>query len=185
MIEGNFRMIVCLGWGSLIWNQKNLKVMGEWSTDGPSVAVEFTRQSNNGRLTLVINEGSEALPVLWAKMDVDTLEEAIDNLRDREETAKRYIGHWVSGNNSPSDICELADWAESKSVKAVVWTALPPRFRDENGTAPSIHEAIEYLLKLNPDKREPAEEYVRKTPLQIRTKYRVEFEEKLGWTPTG
>lgn len=57
-------MIVCLGWGSLIWDQKNLPVKGQWHEDGPSLPVEFVRQSINGRLTLVIDQSSQLMPVL-------------------------------------------------------------------------------------------------------------------------
>lgn len=52
-------MIVCLGWGSLIWNPGVLKTQGYWHDSGPKISVEYLRQSKDGRLTLVIDEGGE------------------------------------------------------------------------------------------------------------------------------
>ena len=46
-------MIVCLGWGSLIWRPGDLPV-GDWRDDGPEIKVEFVRESTDHRLTLVL-----------------------------------------------------------------------------------------------------------------------------------
>ncbi|HOW68396.1 MAG TPA: hypothetical protein P5055_13320 [Candidatus Paceibacterota bacterium] len=48
--------IAILGWGSLIWNPRDLPITGDWQGDGPVLPIEFTRISDNGRLTLVIDE---------------------------------------------------------------------------------------------------------------------------------
>jgi hypothetical protein len=40
---------VCLGWGSLIWDPRELPIAVEWQTNGPLLAVEFARQSKKGR----------------------------------------------------------------------------------------------------------------------------------------
>ena len=34
----------------------------EWAHDGPSLPVEFARQSRDGRMTLVISENTKAMP---------------------------------------------------------------------------------------------------------------------------
>jgi hypothetical protein len=60
--------IVCRGWGSVIWNTGAVPTAGTWQTDGPSVPVEFARQSDDGRMTLVIADETRSPPVLWSAL---------------------------------------------------------------------------------------------------------------------
>ena len=177
-------MIVCLGWGSLIWNPDCLAIIGKWKMNGPEVPVEYLRQSNNGRLTLVIDPQVPKSTVLWAKMKTNNLAEAKENLRVREGKAKpEYIGSWRQGDPGPEEIPTLALWAEQVQASAVIWTALPAKFDNMNFRKPSYPEAVKYLKGLPRDKRILAEEYVRRTPLQVRTPYREHLEDEFGWTP--
>lgn len=63
----------------------------------------------------------------------------------------------------------------------MIWTALPPKFDGEDERAPTMAEAVDYLSGLEGEIRKRAEEYVRRTPPQIRTEYRQRFERELGW----
>lgn len=68
-------------------------------------------------------------------------------------------------------------------LKGVVWTALGPKFNEEQERRPSQFEALAFLRSLDTEASKLAEDYVRKTSTQIRTEYRRAFELGLGWTP--
>jgi hypothetical protein len=73
--------IACLGWGSLIWNPGSLPIQREWFKDGPFGSVEFTRQSSDGRITLIINPNAFPVRLLWAHMLTTELQPAREALR--------------------------------------------------------------------------------------------------------
>ncbi|RVA06538.1 hypothetical protein EN938_05865 [Mesorhizobium sp. M7A.F.Ca.US.001.02.1.1] len=177
--------IACLGWGSLIWCQKALPVIGGWQTDGPLMPIEFTRQSNDKRITLVITPDAPPLRTLWVALSVKTLAEAKAVLAAREGISdaniKHSLGAWSAGGGSPHGI---GDWAAGKGLAHVVWTALKPKMGTEYRT-PSIAEVLAHLTGLSGHDRDRAEEYVRMTPRQITTPYRAAIEQALGWTPQG
>ncbi len=68
--------IACIGWGSLVWQPKDLIIQNEWHSDGPMLPVEFIRQSENGRLTLVITQNATPVRTLWALMSTTEIEQA-------------------------------------------------------------------------------------------------------------
>jgi len=177
--------IACLGWGSLIWDPRELPIQRRWFEDGPFVPVEFTRQSSDGRITLVIEPCAAPVRVLWAVMLSPDLPSAREALRNREGiTGNNWtsrIGSWQRGQGAPQPIPELAEWAQAHGVDAAVWTALGPRFNGQE-TAPSADQVIAYLRGLTGPKRENAERYVRCAPRQIDTEYRRRIEAELGWS---
>jgi hypothetical protein len=177
-------MIVCLGWGSLIWRPENLALEEPiaWHRDGPVLPVEFARKSQKSRLvTLVLMDEGPAVPLLWAEMTNRNVDEARSHLAKREGTSDGWIGCYSSADSFPH-IEAISAWARAKDIDGVVWTALPPRF-DADDEVPSAEQVVMYLRSLDEETRAKAEEYVRKAPLQIRTPYRAIIERDLGWTP--
>ncbi len=173
-------MIVGLGWGSLIRDPQNLPVKGKWQNDGPFLPVEFLRQSNNGRLTLVIDPASTPLKVLWVELNVCKLSDAAEQLRIREGTSSANIGQWPDGSGFEFGE-EIGNWAGSKGIHGVVWTALGPTFAETAGYRPSQEEAVAYLSSLSGEQKCLAREYVENAPQQIDTVYRRAIKAALGW----
>jgi hypothetical protein len=168
----------------LIWDPRELPIVGRWLGDGPFVPVEFARQSSNGRITLVITPGAVPVRVFWAQFAPMDLADACDALGGREGVPdgwrEKYIGRWRVGDDPPDAIPGLAPWAQGRGVDAVVWTALPPRF-DGQEQVPAVDEVIGYLEGLRGGTRDEAERYIRCAPAQTDTAYRRRIEVELGW----
>ena len=180
--------IVCLGWGSLIWRLGGLPVDG-WRPDGPCVRVEFVRQSSGGQLTLVLHDAADPVPSLWATMQIENLDEAVNALAMREgkdgkplSNSERDIGQWPRDNGEPN-IVNLASWASVRGIDYVIWTALRPRFGVTDERWPTKEEAGKYLKGLSGRERDDAEQYVRYAPQQVHTAYRKHIVRLLGWNP--
>lgn len=179
--------IACLGWGSLIWKPQTLPIQKRWFTDGPLLPIEFARQSNDGRITLVITPGAQPVRSLWIPMTVFDSTTAQSMLAEREgirkEDIPKYIGYWGATGSHASELAEtIGHWAVPLGLDAVIWTNLPPKFNHRE-QVPTVEEVIAYLRDLPPEVQQRAEEYVRKTPFQIDTTYRRRIEAELHWTP--
>lgn len=181
--------IACLGWGSLIWRPQSLLIRSEWFHDGPFLPIEFTRQSDDGRLTLVITEGAKPLRTLWALMSTDDLVVAKDSLRVRENIGRRSLINKISVV-SKEELIEndtvkslIQNWAINLGLDAVIWTDIPSRFNDEFRIL-TVEEAVNYFKSpsLDFNIRKNAEEYIRKAPKQIDTDFRRRFETEFGWS---
>jgi hypothetical protein len=170
--------IVALGWGSLVWDSRNLPVIGGWSGDGPELPLEFARESADRRMTLVIVEAQTVAPVLWTFLDVETLDQAVTILADREGVPKRHvIGRWPNHTTVPYLHEEvIGRWAKRKNLNGVVWTALPAGMRSTRGVTPDLQEVKKHLETLDDTARMKAAEYIRRAPSQIKTAYRSELE---------
>jgi len=182
-------VIICLGWGSLIWDPRELPVHGSWQRNGPLLPIEFARQSQDDRITLVCVPGFPLVQSLWIRLKSITLDEACEALRERENISRKRIdqdiGVWVRDQlvDNGSYIATIAAWATSLGFDAVIWTNLQPKFRGDDRRIPTIEEVLEHLTNLTEKKREKAEQYIRMTPRQIQTEYRVKIENVLKWLP--
>ena len=197
-------MIVCLGWGSLVWNLGGLPVeklrtrrnisswarcaetlgndVGDWQSSGPMVKVEFVRQSKGDRLTLVLHDTPKSVCSFWARMTVTTPDEAVRALARREGTSTCKIGQWPKDNGQPN-IENLGTWASSRNIDHLIWTALGPKFFGQEGVCPTEDEAVAFLSGLSGSARVHAKQYVRCAPRRIKTPYRRRTERCLNWTP--
>ena len=175
-------MIVCLGWGSLIWRPGDLPV-DDWREDGPAVSVEFVRESQDRRLTLVLDPNAVSVTSLWAPMTMTDLSTAVLELAAREGTGRENIDTWSAGEDDPAKLPGLREWVTGRDINHVIWTALEPRFRRTSGERPSVDQALAHLKGLTGHDQVKAEQYVRRAPRQIRSAYRERFERSLGWTP--
>jgi hypothetical protein len=179
--------IVFLGWGSLIWDPRDFQRIGEWYGDGPRLPVEFARISKDERLTLVLYPNVDRVQVLWAYAEVNSLDQAVEDLRQREGTKQSLIGFdSIKENKSrcqivPEILNEIRGWATKKKLDAVVWTDLPSNFKEKRRKEFNENNVIEYLKSLQGEEQQKAREYIEKAPLQIMTKMRHIIKKELGW----
>ena len=131
--------IAILGWGSLLWDPGSLPMSGEWQQDGPVLPVEFSRISDEGALTLVIDERhGVGVPTQYALSPGPSIDEAVIDLHRHEGCPPKKIGFLEVATDRISprarerhpNACEcIKAWAAEHGFDAVVWTALSPRFR--------------------------------------------------------
>lgn len=182
--------IAILAWGSLIWEPRGLALVSPWVLSGPEVPLEFSRVSlsRGGALTLVIDSiNGIALPTSVAVSAFQTLDEARENLGEREGCGARGVGYvncydqtWYS-RQLPSVIDGIASWGRKQGFGAVIWTDLEPnfaaidksRFSDSEPFATfTIEHAQRYLHGLRAPGDALARAYIRKAPAHIETPLR-------------
>lgn len=179
--------IAILGWGSLIWDPRDLNFDGRWRENGPRLPIEFARISSGGRLTLTITPGRPLVPVLWTMSTEHTLAAARENLARREGSSVSQIGVWRPGGQ-PIEAqreqaliaSQLERWWEregkSLPIDAVIWTDLGPHF--QTATRRDFHflNALNFLKGLNDAEWAAASEYILRTPAQVATAMRPGLE---------
>ena len=178
--------IAILGWGSLIWDRRNLQIKNNWKEDGPFLPIEFARISMDGRLTLVLYHPAQEVQSFWAYSAFQKLDYAKENLRTRENTNPGKIGYISIKDEryncqaAPDVLSNIRDWANESGLDAVIWTDLKSNFVRKTETDFTKENAIAYLCNLSREKLENAETYIRRAPKQISTKMRPLIEEKLA-----
>lgn len=178
--------IVCIAWGSLLWKPGPLKLASGWHPGGPSLPLEFVRQSDDSpELALVLCESARPMPTYWAYLATRDLKEARAMLQEREKITPEkpeWIGSVPSVDGARTD-ARIAAWLKQKRIDAAVWTAVPPKFDGENGNVPSSEQVVAWLDSCSGERREAAEDYIRRTPAHIDTRYRRAIAARLGWLP--
>ena len=175
--------IAILGWGSLIWDQRELPTLGEWKKGGPVLPIEFSRISSDGRLTLVIDE-ENGVPVTtrYAQSASGDLGRAIEDLSQREGSPASRIGV-VSQTiqNKRAGFETIKAWAKTHKWDAVVWTGLHSNFKDERQVPFTVKNGLGYLKSLSGEKKAKAREYLERAPEEVQTPLRKAIGE-IGWT---
>jgi hypothetical protein len=181
---------VVLAWGSLVWDPRELKTAAKFAANGPLLPIEFCRISNDGRLTLAIDERFGALCKTYsAPSALESLDAARDDLCLREGMADaRAIGFVEPASDRQSDfalenhpqvVATIGAWTESLGYDAAIWTALASNFDawGKGGEPFSVSAALQYLETLEGEdsaKFAQALTYIRKAPPEVETPVRDE-----------
>jgi hypothetical protein len=178
--------IAILGWGSLLWDPRDLQTAAPFERAGPNLPIEFCRVSKNHRLTLIIDETFGTLCQTYAATSAcNNLDEAIENLRLREQMPSAADVGFVeiatdarspiATERHPHAIETIADWALNAGHDAVIWTALDSNFADRTGEPFSVNAAMRFLENLeqhDPEAFARALEYIRLAPAATQTPVR-------------
>lgn len=188
--------IAIIGWGSLVWapvtspSQAALKLIGGWKANGPRLPLEFARLTRDGRLSLVIQNGTPRQPTYWATSEYYDLASATSNLVDREGVTLDKIAFHSLSDRSSRDIPRIVDnemnrWLRIHSqTKWVLWTALRSNWNKMRGQRFNLADAKKYILEqIASGNGRQIERYIRRTPADIRTPLRIWAETELGWLP--
>jgi len=178
--------IAILGWGSLLWDPRDLKLDAPFEPTGPNLPIELCRISKNRRLTLIIDERFGTLCQTYAAASAFTdLAEAVENLRVREEMSSAAdVGFAVIASQErsphavkrhPHAIETIADWTAHAGYDAAIWTALDSDFEAQTREPFSVNAAMRFLEHLeqhDPDAFARALEYIRRAPGATQTPVR-------------
>ncbi|HEY4309159.1 MAG TPA: hypothetical protein VGN12_06875 [Pirellulales bacterium] len=197
--------IACLGWGSLVWDPKDLPIRSPWFSDGPFLPIEFARIAKDERVTLVLSPNARPVRIFFALLSPTDLEEAKCKLAKRErfddfaQKPNNRIGCILKKPDSGSIeiaprkeidrsvIEKIRLWLGVVGMDAVIWTNSKPKMSsaDKIYRKPTLPEVIRHLHSLPDAQKKAAEEYIRKTPRQIDTEYRRQIASEFDWWPIG
>lgn len=175
--------IAILGWGSLIYKPGDMLIEEGWQPNGPVLKIEFSRQSADGRLTLVIDpQHGTDIKTYYVKSGRTQLEDAICDLTIREGTSTNKIGlcHKQDTENRDCDQPNIREWLSNSEFDAVIWTNLTSNFEKKQKVPFSVENAFHYLESLSPVCKANAHDYISKAPHQAQTRLRIYLQSK-GW----
>jgi hypothetical protein len=181
--------IAIIGWGSLLWDRRELPLASRWRPDRPELPIEFARISKNGHVTLVIRLGQRSIRAYWALVDAPSLEQARRHLQRREDARRERDIHSVDRNGHtlgeprPEITSTVQRWLGAHDLDGAVWTGLESNWERVTGTPLTPQNVAARLDALAGDTLRAAREYVERAPPQTRTPIRIHLETVLGWTP--
>jgi len=165
--------IAILGWGSLVWRPGQLRLRRRFRPEGSTLTVEFSRRSDRGRLTLVIDRRGNPVVTYAALSDQPTLDEAVEDLRAREGARVRREDVGVA---KPNEVVNARDadagraigaWTAEKKLDATIWTDLESEWPEFD-----LANAVAHLHGLNDADREHARVYFANSPAETDTPLR-------------
>ena len=186
--------IAVLGWGSLVWDPRDLQAAAQFAPNGPLLPIEFCRVSNDGRLTLAVDETFGAVCTTYsAPSALQSLDAAIENLRSEKGCEAR--AEWAMSSSLPADRatsrCNGIRKLSRPSRPGRKRTATTPRSgrrwratsrsSGKGGEPFSVTAALSYLEEL--EKRDAAKfrlalDYVRRAPIEVQTPVRDEVQKR-------
>jgi hypothetical protein len=174
--------VAILGWGSLLWEGGSAfdKWHDDWRCDGPILNLEFSRVSASrlNALTLVIDRDN-GVPnrVAWCLSLRDDPALVHADLRSREGTTVGNIGRILLAQLDPEptdqSAADIAAWARTQALDAVVWTRLSSNFESATKVPFSVDNAQAYLRSLPSPSKAKAAEYLLQAPEFINTPVRI------------
>jgi hypothetical protein len=178
--------IAILGWGSLLWDPRDLQLASGFELSGPSLPIEFCRVSKDNRLTLIIDETFGTLCQTYAALSAfDDLDAAVKNLAEREGMSRHAdVGYITAAGQArsreaterhPHAVETIADWALNAGYDAAIWTALGSHFEQETREPFSVNAAMRFLEGLEQGDAAAfarALEYIRRAPAATQTPVR-------------
>lgn len=179
--------IAILGWGSLIPEPRDLRLDAGWHTSGPTLRIEFSRISADGRLTLVIDRehGSEVV-TQYARSARSELEDAVCDLMIREGASRSNIGVCSTREtetrrcNNEESLPTIREWLKKSEFDAVIWTDLKSNFAEKRHVDFSPDAAFNYLNNLSDVCKANARDYINRAPQQTETALRQQLRAR-GW----
>ena len=186
--------IAVLGWGSLLWDPRELRVATAWGFTDFSLPLEFSRVSGGNRLTLVVDatDGVDC-PIYFALSSFMRLDDAVANLVSREAATDHPENVAVTRAQDPhsEDVCRerIRSWTVHRGLEATIWSAFPRNFERKSEAffgrrmQFTVANARQYLAKLkvlNSSEFREARRYIENAPALVRTPLRHDLQAN-GW----
>jgi hypothetical protein len=176
--------IAVLGWGSLLWDPRKLKLASQWAITDLCLPLEFSRKSARNRLTLVVDpvHGQDVL-IACALSGCGTIRGAVGNLTKREGCDQSDIGvatpkQVVRGRLPMAE--RVRAWVEQACYDAVIWTDLESNFSF------TVKAALAFLGAPRSRALSEARTYIALSPAVVETPLRARLRSSnwLGCTKT-
>lgn len=183
--------IAILAWGSLLTNNVkfNNPIVEKWLPNGPEVKLEFSRISNDGRLTPVIDEKSAvAAPVYYGFSTENSVGKAVKAFSRLEGISEERISV-LNAKESKANKCserhaqttqEIYNWAMENNIDAVIWNGLGRKFKEKVGSSFTVERAIAYYNSMDKKLKTAFVKYVKALPKEVKTPFRDSLTRLVG-----